>query len=350
MEDTVKVEKCESGPGCAVYNLTYAASPKQIESLIQLSSTCTQDIQFNCFLAPLSENGINFGFWTDKYYQPQIFFEGDYQDTHICKCGVTNTCSGSIPDLPCQCDSQDPTWRTDEGTITAKDILPITSMAYGPLVFDIERANFSIGRLKCSGLAEIDTSSVTCNTLKLGGTFRSGIYNLKEDNQTPRLGHCQMDQDGYLNNMETPLGFLDTFLDPDVISFAAYKNSGRDFRGDVTYDTIIYNHGDGLNKESGEFRAPKSGNYRFYFHAQVGGQKPDYEAKVYMYKNGASFLRLQTFSIIKNDHNQWVQATLSWTVHLEVNDVINLRVPNGVIYCDGDQWVNFSGYLIRERA
>ena len=36
----------------------------------------------------------------------------------------------------------------DEGTISAKDILPITSFAYGPLE---GQANFSIGQLKCFG-------------------------------------------------------------------------------------------------------------------------------------------------------------------------------------------------------
>ena len=40
----------------------------------------------------------------------------------------------------------------DEGTISAKDILPITSFAYGPLINGMEgQANFSIGQLKCFG-------------------------------------------------------------------------------------------------------------------------------------------------------------------------------------------------------
>ena len=110
-----------------------------------------QDIQFGCFLAPLSENGINFGFWTDKFYNPQIFFTGSNEGQHVCQCSETNTCGDSIPDLVCQCDGQDPVWRIDQGTITAKHLLPITSFAYGPLVYEIERANFTIGRLKCSG-------------------------------------------------------------------------------------------------------------------------------------------------------------------------------------------------------
>jgi hypothetical protein len=42
-------------------------------------------------------------------------------------------------------------WTNDIGTITAKDILPITGFSYGPLTYDSEMANITIGRLKCSG-------------------------------------------------------------------------------------------------------------------------------------------------------------------------------------------------------
>ena len=42
MEELMKIEKCETGPGCSVYNLTYRAPKSQIEALVQLSSSCTQ--------------------------------------------------------------------------------------------------------------------------------------------------------------------------------------------------------------------------------------------------------------------------------------------------------------------
>ena len=53
--------------------------------------------------------------------------------------------------IDCNCDSNDPIWYNDQGVITSMDKLPITSFAYGPLKFDIERANVTIGRLKCQG-------------------------------------------------------------------------------------------------------------------------------------------------------------------------------------------------------
>ena len=66
--------------------------------------------------------------------------------------GESNTCVNSdVPNIDCNCDSNDPIWYNDQGVITSMEKLPITSFAYGPLKFDIERANVTIGRLKCQG-------------------------------------------------------------------------------------------------------------------------------------------------------------------------------------------------------
>ena len=66
--------------------------------------------------------------------------------------GESDTCVASnVPNIDCNCDSNDPTWYTDQGIITSMDKLPITAFSYGPLEFEIERANVTIGRLKCQG-------------------------------------------------------------------------------------------------------------------------------------------------------------------------------------------------------
>ena len=59
-------------PGCYVRPITYAAPPNQIQSLIQLSQDCEQSIQYDCLVAPLLVNGIDFGFWLDKDGSPQV--------------------------------------------------------------------------------------------------------------------------------------------------------------------------------------------------------------------------------------------------------------------------------------
>ena len=300
-----------------------------------------QGIQFGCFLAPLSGNGTDYGFWTDKHYNHQTFFHGNHPNQHMCQCGETQSCSD--PDLNCHCDSQDPEWKMDEGTISAQDILPITSLAYGPLVNG--QANFSIGNLKCSGSVEIDPNSVTCNSLKMDGTFKSGIYNLKEPNQSPRLGHCQMDQDGYAQDMETPLGFLDAFEDDDVISFSVRKNFGQPITFEVTdivtFTTILYNHGNGFNKETGEFTVPKSGLYDFNFNGPIGGGAV--KTKLGVLKNDELMLRFQGQGSLNTQ-------TWTWTMYLEANDVLKLRVEDGKVLSLGKQWLQFNGHLIRKRA
>ena len=66
--------------------------------------------------------------------------------------GETNSCIDSdIPDIKCNCDVKQPTWDVDEGRIFSKELLPVTGFQYGPLEFDLERANITIGRLECSG-------------------------------------------------------------------------------------------------------------------------------------------------------------------------------------------------------
>ena len=71
----------------------------------------------------------------------------------MCSCGETNSClMHNGAEYPCNCDAKIPEWANDDGIINAKDILPITEVFYGPLVYETERANFTIGRLKCSGI------------------------------------------------------------------------------------------------------------------------------------------------------------------------------------------------------
>ena len=89
-EFTVKIEKCSDGPGCFKYDLTYFASMPQIQAIMDLSESCTQSIDFGCFLAPLEFEGNQLGWWSDKYGNPNYYFNGDYSSDasdHTCACG-----------------------------------------------------------------------------------------------------------------------------------------------------------------------------------------------------------------------------------------------------------------------
>jgi hypothetical protein len=83
----------------------------------------------------------------------QFYFSGDHTPgDHICDCGEDDSCftNGDLQ-FKCNCDANYPTWAQDFGTITSKDILPIHAFVYGPLLFEAEMGNFTIGRLQCSG-------------------------------------------------------------------------------------------------------------------------------------------------------------------------------------------------------
>ena len=149
-EDEIEIAKCGT-VGCAKYQLNYSAPREQIEALVSLSQTCYQQIDYNCFLAPLHFDGVDNGVWIDKNGQPQSFFNGNHPGEHMCTCGEDNSCVGSNIGLQCNCDSNNPTWDSDIGFITSKDLLPIAGFNYGPLEFEIERAMVTIGRFTCSG-------------------------------------------------------------------------------------------------------------------------------------------------------------------------------------------------------
>ena len=48
---------------------------------------------------------------------------------------------------------------SDYGIIQNSDLLPIQSFHYGPLVYDLEQANATIGRIVCSGLKDTNSGS-----------------------------------------------------------------------------------------------------------------------------------------------------------------------------------------------
>ena len=64
-EDNIKVGHCED-PGCYSREITYDAPMEQIQSLIELSKSCSQEIRYDCFLAPLLDGGVNFASWIDR--------------------------------------------------------------------------------------------------------------------------------------------------------------------------------------------------------------------------------------------------------------------------------------------
>eukprot|EP00091_Calanus_sinicus_P001495 TRINITY_DN11494_c0_g1_i1.p1 TRINITY_DN11494_c0_g1~~TRINITY_DN11494_c0_g1_i1.p1 ORF type:complete len:191 (+),score=29.52 TRINITY_DN11494_c0_g1_i1:341-913(+) len=74
--------------------------------------------------------------------------------------------------------------------------LPITELRFGGLPYDIQQGFHTLGRLKCKGkIGEFKPD--TCSALKIGGQFKSGYYNVKEEDVNSRLVFCNMTATGY---------------------------------------------------------------------------------------------------------------------------------------------------------
>ena len=148
----IDIEKKQNGNDHQI-RFDYQVPMSQIQALIGLSESCEQSLRFDCFLAPLmSLANDSKGSWKDKNGTQRTVFHGNLDTAtqpHQCQCGLNQTCV--VPELACNCDAKLPVWQADEGTITDKDLLPITEFAYGPMKYDLEQAKVTIGSLKCSG-------------------------------------------------------------------------------------------------------------------------------------------------------------------------------------------------------
>ena len=70
-------------PGCYQRNITYIngltqaeVSMYQIVSLIELAAYCEQEIHYDCTLAPLTAEDVDYGFWEDRQGESNFYYTG----------------------------------------------------------------------------------------------------------------------------------------------------------------------------------------------------------------------------------------------------------------------------------
>ena len=280
-ENEIKIPKC-SGTDCRhEHPITYQATDSQIESLKSLSQGCKQSITFGCFLAPMKWYSKHHGWWTDRSGNP-----------HYC--------------TDCQCNSKKPEWMEDEMSTEDLNLLPMKSFVYGPLKYDLEEANVSIGRLSCSGLKE--SSGI------------SSVSSLPEIVQEMK----RIEED--IEEIRESKAF-----------FSAYKNSGKFFNGIVTFDTIDIDTDNQLDKESGVFTCKIPGTYLFTF---SGGAATSGSEQVSVYVNDVMKF------VITEASEKWALLNYTWTLKLSVDDTVQLMVEDGNVYSDSDSPVYFTGLLV----
>ena len=128
-------------------------------------------------------------------------------------------------------------------------------------------------------------------------------------------------------------------LDTKVI-FSAVKTSGRNFQGNITYDNLVVNLGEGFDMGSGTFVVPTSGLYRLTFSAQSAREKYDFTS-VYVRKNGEDIFSIWD----SNSEDDGNNVSYTWMMHLTKNDRINLDSYKH-LYADSNNPVTFTGELI----
>ena len=125
----------------------------QIQSLIQLSDVCSQELKYECFLSALQYQGIDLGYWLDRNGESQIYWTGSNHGDHVCSCHFTE--EGCIDESSlgntCNCDSKAPTPLFDEGYIDNSTALPITELRFGGLHYDAQSGFHTLGKLTCGG-------------------------------------------------------------------------------------------------------------------------------------------------------------------------------------------------------
>ena len=151
-EATIEVRHCQD-PGCYSREIIYDSPLEQVKTLIELSYSCNQLIRYDCYLSPLEENMVTFGYWVDQNGQNQIYWSGENYGNHVCSCHFSE--EGCVEEETlsntCNCDSNEPIPSFDEGYITNSSALPIMGLKFGGLTDEAQLGFHTLGKLSCHG-------------------------------------------------------------------------------------------------------------------------------------------------------------------------------------------------------
>ncbi|CAH1776208.1 unnamed protein product, partial [Owenia fusiformis] len=134
----------------------------QVTHLVDYSLECKQFIKWECKSAILEHQYYEderTTFWQNRYGIDMKYWGGGPPDGYGCACGLNHSCAD--PAKTCNCDANDDRWGTDEGFITKKLDLPVTSFLAGDTGETeskedgteeyIEQGYGTVGPLICSG-------------------------------------------------------------------------------------------------------------------------------------------------------------------------------------------------------
>ena len=135
------VEQLYGPSAIKVFKLAYNVSLATIAAFVDRAASCRQYTYARCLGTAFVFRG--FCWLSDRNNNKMTFWGGGPTGGRGCECGITNSCVS--PTFGCNCDANDNQFRSDQGYITSRDHLPITSITLGAL----QQIYYRIGKLEC---------------------------------------------------------------------------------------------------------------------------------------------------------------------------------------------------------
>ena len=126
------------------------------------------------------------------------------------------------------------------------------------------------------------------------------------------------------------------------VIFSAQVTTGYAVTGDLIFDRVDINIGDGFDGSSGIFTVPVSGIYKMSFSGQSANVRFDITS-IRVYKNGD-----QMFNILDSNDAEKVgtnNVSYTWIMRLVKGDKLKLESVN-YLYADNYARLTFTGELI----
>ena len=337
-QEKIEIPHC-SGNMCYELDLRYPTTKQQLSSLIDLSDSCTQQIQFDCYMAPLFRSGEPVGAWTNREGENEYYFSGSYHGYHLCECGRNRNCSNPSVHY-CNCDLRKAEYQTDIGLITNMSALPITGFKYGRLQIPSQSAFISIGNLKCSGRKELQLKMVSssCQNMKRHGMIHSGNYIMNDGS----VVFCDMAKHILDPQIQNHVGKL---LFKDVMFEAIIEGNHHSYlpAGVITFDRLVFQFKANFNITSGIFTADRNGVYYF----QIDGfiYFITVRARLLVYFNNIPIRDIWNDGA--EEYQNGRQLTSFWTFEMKEGDQVYLSNSyEHSFLVDGNQPFVFMGHII----
>lgn len=130
-------------------------------------------------------------------------------------------------------------------------------------------------------------------------------------------------------------------LSSPVAFFVRSGNSNTSAGNVITsWSTPVVNEGNGFSTSTGRFTAPVAGIYVLSF--TILADPDTTQTNIYLRKNGSNYLKVREDT--RNSRYQTISGTA--VMSMAVNDYADLQVVGNDLGGHGDEWQNFTGFLL----